>query len=48
MIRLWPFTKDMLIRPIQWLMERKTVFNRDWNKEARKIQTDKTDTKSSS
>jgi hypothetical protein len=37
MIRLWPFTKDMLIRPIQWLVERKMVFNRSGNKEARKF-----------
>jgi hypothetical protein len=34
MIRLWPFASNIL-RVKMWLMERKMVFNRAWNKEAR-------------
>lgn len=36
MIRLWPFTNNIL-RVQLWFMERKMVFNRSWNKDARKF-----------
>jgi hypothetical protein len=40
-IRLWPLTNNIL-RVRLWLMARKTVFNRSWNREARKFREEVT------
>ena len=38
MIRLWPFAgrKGTVLTVKLWLLERKMVFNRPWNKQARR------------
>jgi hypothetical protein len=36
-IHLWPFTSRSMFRIKLWLMERRMVFNRPWNKGARQV-----------